>query len=351
MALVALALLAAACGDDDDSGGDGSADGNASGGEVVVVTHDSFWIDDELIEAFEADTGLTVTIRQSGDAVEVVNQAILTIDHPLGDVLFGVDDATLSRALDADLFEPYEPDRLAEVDPDLILDPDGRATPIDHGAVCVNYDAEWFAAEGIDPPESLADLADPTYADLLVVLNPASSSPGMSFLMATVAEFGEDGWRDYWSDLRDNGVVATAGWSDAYYGRFSGGSGEGDRPLVVSYGSSPPAEVMDLDPLPDEGVTGVVESTCVRQIEFAGVLANAANPEGAERFIDFLLSDDVQSSIPLAMFVYPVIEGTALPEVFERFAVVPATPYQLDPDLIAAERDGWISDWTDTVLR
>jgi thiamine transport system substrate-binding protein len=215
----------------------------------------------------------------------------------------------------------------------------------------VNYDAEWFAAEGLAPPETLDDLRSPTYADLLVVQNPAASSPGLAFLTATVAEFGEDGWLEYWEDLRENGVTVASDWTDAYYGRFSGGSGEGDEPLVVSYGSSPPAEVMEEDPLPDEAPTGVVVDTCVRQIEFAGVLANADNPEGAEAFIDFLLSQEFQETIPLNLFVYPAVTDVALPEVFERFAVVPDAPYALDPEQIAEGRDAWIDEWTDTVLR
>ena len=343
-AIAALVVVAAsACGDD--------AGESTAPGEVVVIAHDSFVISDELVEAFEAETGLELTVQRGGDAVEIVNQAILTIDDPQGDVLFGVDDATLSRATDAGLFEPYRPQRLDDVDPELVLDAEGRATPIDHGAVCVNYDAEWFAAEGLAPPSSLADLADPAYADLLVVQDAASSSPGLAFLTATIAEFGEDGWLDYWRDLRANGVTVASDWTDAYYGRFSGGSGEGDRPLVVSYGSSPPAEVLEVEPLPAEAPTGVVESTCVRQIEHAGVLAEAANPEGARRFIDFLLGDDFQASVPLGMFVYPVVDGVELPEAFERFAVVPASPYRLDAELIAAERDGWIDAWTDAVLR
>lgn len=350
-ALVALALVAAGCGDD--GGGDGDASGAdpTSGGEVVVIAHDSFALDDALVERFESESGYTLTIRQGGDAVGIVNQAILTVDHPQGDVLVGIDDATLGRALDADLFEAYESPVLDTVREELLVDPEHRVTPVDHGAVCVNYDAEWFAAKGIEPPESLDDLRAPEYADLLVVEDAASSSPGLAFLTATVAEYGEDGWLDYWADLRDNGVLVASDWTDAYYGRFSGGSGEGDRPLVVSYGSSPPAEVMEEDPLPETGPTGVAVDTCVRQIEFAGILANAANRAGAEAFVDFLLDREVQESIPLAMFVYPAVAEAALPEVFERFAVVPDDPYELDPDVIAEGRDRWIDEWTDAVVR
>lgn len=343
--VVALTTLAVACGDDD-----GSADGDAPG-EVVLLTHGSFAISDELVDRFETDTGLTLRVLSTGDAVAALNQAILTVDNPQGDVFFGVDDVTLSRAFDAELFEPYEADGLDRVPSELLLDPEHRVTPIDHGAVCVNYDAEWFATRDLPVPTSLDDLADPAYSGLLVVQNPAESTPGLSFMIATIAEFGEDGWLDYWRRLRDNDVVVTSGWDEAYHSWFSGPSSEGDRPLVVSYGTSPPFEVDDSGPLPEEAPTGVVESTCIRQIEFAGVLSNAPNPDGARQLVDFLLSDAFQSEIADSMYVFPVVDTVELPELFARYAVVPTETYQLDSATIDAERDRWIREWTDAVLR
>lgn len=334
-----LAFAASACSSDDDPG------------EVVLISHDSFQISDELVAAFEDETGLTLTVRQGADAVEALNQAILTVDDPQGDVFFGVDDATLSRAFEAELFEPHEAEGLDRVPAELRLDPENRVTPIDHGAVCVNYDAEWFEEQELAVPETLEDLADPAYEDLLVVQNPASSTPGLNFVTATIAEYGEDGWLDYWERLRDNGVEVTAGWTDAYYTRFSGPSSEGDRPLVVSYGSSPPFEVDDSGPLPEQAPTGVIEGTCIRQIEFAGVLANAANPEGAGELIDFLLSDEFQETIPLSMYVFPAVESIELPEIYQRYAVIPDDPYELDSDTIESERERWIDEWTDVVVR
>lgn len=344
--LTALALIAAACGDDDST--DTGAEG---GGEVVLVAHDSFQISDELVAAFEAQSGYTLRVLRGGDAVEALNQAILTVGNPQGDVFFGVDDATLSRALAADLFQPYEAEGLDRVPDELRIDPDHHVTPIDHGAVCVNYDAEWFEVEGVPVPETLEDLTDPVYAGLLVVQNPASSTPGLNFLTATVAEYGEDGWLDYWQRLRDNDVLVTSGWTDAYYSRFSGPSSDGDRPLVVSYGTSPPFEVDDSGDLPDEGPTGVIEGTCIRQIEFAGVLSNASNPIGAERLVDFLLSDEFQAEIAFSMYVFPAVTTVELPELFVRYAVVPSNPYQLPSEVIETERERWIREWTDVVVR
>jgi thiamine transport system substrate-binding protein len=339
VAALVIALGASACSSDPDPT------------EVVLVAHDSFVISDELKAAFESETGLTLTVRAGGDAIEALNQAILTVDNPQGDVFFGVDDATLSRAFAAGLFQPYEATGLDRVPAALRLDPEHRVTPIDHGAVCINYDAEWFAAEGLAVPADLDDLADPDYRGLLVVQNPASSTPGLSFVLATIAEYGEDGWLDYWSRLRDNDVLVTSGWSDAYYSRFSGGSGEGDRPLVTSYGSSPPFEVDDSGLLPEQGPTGVIESTCIRQVEFAGVLTNAANPEGARQLIDFLLSDSFQEAIPFSMYVFRAVDSVELPELFVRYATIPASPYAIESERIESERERWIREWTDVVVR
>ena len=350
-ALVLVALLSAAtglvaCGDDDEAPG-------ADAGDVVrVVAHESFALSADVLDAFTAETGIEVELLLGEDAGSVVNQAVITRDRPQGDVLFGIDTTFLTRGLDADLFEPYESPGLASVPDGLEVDDEHRVTPIDRGDVCLNYDRAFFEAPGAPPvPETLGDLAEPVYRDLLVVEDPAASSPGLAFLAATVAEFGEDGWEGYWSDLRANGVAVADDWTDAYYGRFSGGAGsEGDRPLVVSYASSPPVEVVFADPPIDSPPTGVLEATCVQQVEYAGVLAGAEHPEAAHAFIDFLLSDAVQADVPLSMYVFPVVDGTPLPEVFERFAAQPADPIVVDPFAFGASRDDRIRRWNELVL-
>jgi thiamine transport system substrate-binding protein len=349
-ALAAALVLLAACGDD---GGSTSTDGVEGGDEVVrVVTHESFALSDDVLDAFTEETGIEVELLLGEDAGSVVNQAVITRDRPQGDVLFGIDTTFLTRGLDADLFEPYESPALDGVPASLQVDDEHRVTPIDVGDVCLNYDRAFFAAEGAPPlPASLADLTDPAYRDLLVVEDPAASSPGLVFLAGTVAELGADGWEAYWDDLRANGVAVADDWTDAYYGRFSGGAtSEGDRPLVVSYASSPPAEVVFSDPPVDEPPTGVIEGSCVRQVEYAGVLAGAEHPTAARAFIDFLLSPAVQADLPLSMFVFPAVEGTPLPEVFEAHAEVPADPVIIDPFEFGAQRDDLIERWSELVL-
>jgi thiamine transport system substrate-binding protein len=322
-----------------------------------LLTHDSFFLPPELIETFEAAQGAHVEVINGGDAGTTVNQAILTRmagDDPLADVLYGVDNTFLSRALEAGVFEPYVSTQAASIGPGLALD-DSAATPIDIGDVCLNIDVAAFDERGLPAPDDLEDLLGPALSDALVVEDPSTSSPGLAFLLATIATFGEDpetGWRAYWSGLRANGVEVATTWEEAYYGRFSGGSGEGDRPIVVSYASSPVAEVIfGSDPDADVAPTRAIDAGCFRQVEYAAVLAGAREPALAGAFIDFLLSPETQAALPLAMFVLPVREDVALPESFERHALRPQAPVTMEPSEIDAGRERWIDEWTDTVLR
>jgi thiamine transport system substrate-binding protein len=318
---------------------------------VTLLTHDSFNISEDVLRDFQDETGITVELLAGGDAGQTVNQAILTAGDPQADVLFGVDNTFLSRALEADVFLPYQSPALSEVPERYILDDEHRVTPVDFGDVCLNYDRAYYNDLGTPPPSDLDDLTDPDYAGQLVVENPATSSPGLAFLLATVQRFGEDGYLEFWSALRDNGVSVAQGWEDAYYGQFSGGAGEGDLPLVVSYASSPPAEVYFADPQPDESPIGVIAESCFRQIEFAGILRGTEHERAAQRVIDWMLSLDFQEDIPLSMFVFPVRPDATLPEVFTEHTTVPEQPFEMDPQRITDNREPWIEDWTRTVLR
>lgn len=327
-----------------------TACGEAGGGTVRLLTHESFAVSEDVLDSFTADTGYEVEILTGGDAGQIVNQAVLAAGNPVADVLFGADTTFVSRALDAGVFVEYRSPGLEAV-PDA-LEIDGRVTPIDVGDVCLNYDRSAFG--DTPPPATLEDLTDPAYRGMLVVENPATSSPGLAFLLATIARFGEEGpytWRDYWADLRANDVQVTQGWEEAYYGAFSGGSGQGDRPLVVSYASSPPVEVVFAEETPDTAPTGVITDGCFRQVEYAGVLDGAANPEGARALIDFMLSVEFQEDVPLNMFVFPASAEAALPEVFVEHTEVPADPLTIDPSEIDANRARWIDEWTAVVTR
>lgn len=358
--LVTTAALAAACGTSstvDPEPGSTTSDEvtlpEATTGPAVtltLVTHDSFNLTESLLDDFTAETGIGVELLANGDAGAMLSQAILTKDNPLADAIFGIDNLNLGRALDADILLPHPLPLPDDVDPTTVLDPDVRAVPIDTGDVCLNWDREAFTELGIPVPETLEDLREEQYASRLVVQDPSTSSPGLAFLLATVAEYGDD-WPAFWEDLRAGGVTVTSGWSDAYYGEFSGGSGEGTHPLVVSYASSPPAEVLfGPDPEAEESPIGTILGTCYRQVEFAGTLAGTEHPKEAGLLVDFLLSDAVQEDIPLNMFVFPV-RPVELPELFVKFAEVAEDPYEVDPDVIEANREDWLATWVDVMQR
>jgi thiamine transport system substrate-binding protein len=319
---------------------------------LTVMTHDSFSISASVVMSFQEANNAKVTFLQSGDAGSMLNRAILTKDAPLADLLFGVDNTFLSRALEEDIFEPYESSVLKEIANEFKLDASNRALPVDYGDVCINYDKAYFADHNLAVPQSLEDLTKSEYAGLLVTENPATSSTGLAFLLATVAHFGES-FTDYWQALKDNEVVVVDGWETAYYNNFSGSSGHGPQPLVVSYGSSPAAEVhfaeRPLDDAPTASILG--PDTCFRQIEFVGILKGTQKRALAEKFVDFMLGKQFQEDVPLQMFVYPVNTNAALPEVFTQYAQAPEQTARLSPEDIAANRDQWIQAWTDVVLK
>jgi thiamine transport system substrate-binding protein len=325
-----------------------SSSGSSNARTVTLVTHDSFAVAKADLRAFEREHDVTVKVLKSGDAASALNQVILTKGEPLGDAMFGVDNTFLSRATDADVFVPYTPRELDQVPEEFQLDATHELTPIDFGDVCVNYDRAALADRGVPAPASLDDLVLPAYRGMLVVENAASSSPGLAFLLATVAKYG-DGWREYWTRLRDNGLKVDDGWEQAYFTDFAGGGQGGTRPLVVSYASSPPAGVTDGSPA--EAPTAALLDTCFRQVEFAGVLRGAEHPALARELVDWMLSERFQAGVPDQMYVYPVRDGVAVPESWARYAPVPTDPFELAPARIARNRATWIDQWTDTVLR
>ena len=317
---------------------------------ITVLTHDSFAISEDVVKAFESENNAKVSFIQSGDAGSMLNQAILTKDAPIADVIFGVDNTFLSRALEADIFEAYQSPALTDIPDEFKLDPSNRALPVDYGDVCINYDKVYFAENNLPVPQSFEDLAKPEYKGLLVVENPATSSPGLAFLLATRAHFG-DGYLNYWKSLKDNGVVVVDGWETAYYTNFSASSGKGPQSMVVSYASSPAAEVFFASPAPTEAPTAsiVASDMCFRQIEIVGILKNGQNNDIAQKFVDFMLSQQFQEDMTLNLFVYPVNKNAKLPEVFVKYAQVAESPAVLSYSEIASNRDAWIEAWTEAM--
>ena len=369
--LALLALVAAACGgDDDDAVATGVAEpaeassecfadpgleaidvsdvdtASLAGTTLTMVAYDSFFVSDGIFDTFEAETGITVEILTSSDTGTMVSEAVLTAGDPVADVMWGIDNTFLCRGLENDIFTPYESVLLGTVDDTLKLDPHNRVTPVDFSDLCVNY---WTDALDGPAPQSIADLADEQYAGTFVTQNPETSAPGMGFLLSTIAEFGEDGWQDYWAKLADNDLAVQPGWSEAYYGDFIAGGG--DRAIVMSYASSPVAELLFADPPVDVPPTEALLDSCFRSIEFAGVLAGTDHPEAAALLVDFLLSPTFQEDIPLNMFIFPANGEAELPPEFVEWAPLADAPYTLAPDVIEANRADWTEEWTEIVLR
>ncbi len=316
-------------------------------GPVVLLTHNDFYLPDKVLAAFEQESGYTLDVRPTDGVGNLVNLVAEQSGKPSGDVVFGVDNTFASRVLGADALAPYD----GQLPPGastyaLPGDDAGALVPVDNGNVCVNVDDTWFASHDLAPPTDLDDLTDPAYAGLLVVPSAASSSPGLAFLLATIAEYG-DAWPTYWSDLLANGTEVVAGWSEAYEGEFTQGGGGGDKPVVVSYDSSP---AFTVDQTGGTSTSALLD-TCYEQVEYAAQLDGAANPAGARALLDFLVGPQVQAALPRSMYVFPTVDGTALPKTWASFAARPDDPYQVDPARIEADREDWLVEWTDLISR
>jgi thiamine transport system substrate-binding protein len=312
---------------------------------LVVATHDSWAMSKDVLADFKQKTGITVKAQPQGDAGQLTNKLVLTKDAPLADGVYGIDNTFASRAVDEGVLSSYAATGLpASAKPFQLPGEDAdQLTPVDYSDVCVNVDDTWFAAKGIPAPTTLEDLTEPAYRDLFVTPGATTSSPGLAFLLATIAAEGE-GWQDYWKRLMANGTEVTSGWSDAYEVDFTAGGGKGDRPIVTSYSSSPPFTIPEGK---TEPTTHALLDTCFRQVEYAGVLAGAKNPKGMQQFIDFMLEREFQSALPDNMYVYPVDSTVELPQSWATYAAVAPKPYHLDPAEISEHRADWLREWRD----
>ena len=319
---------------------------------LTIMTHDSFEVSEELIKTFEKDNNVKLAFLKSGDAGSALNKAIISKNAPLADVFYGVDNTFLSRALDSGIFEPYNSPAFKDIPEAYRLAPRNDLLPVDYGDVCINYDKAFFSEHKLLIPQTLEELLKPEYKNMLVMENPATSSTGLAFLLATISHFGESNYLDYWKSLSSNGLAVVDDWSTAYYTNFSGSSGHGSQPMVVSYASSPVAEVVFAETKLTEAPTDSISSagTCFRQIEFVGILKGTLHRQLAEKFLDFMLGVQFQQGMPLQMFVYPVNPEAKLPPEFVKYARVSESPVTIDPDIIASNRDAWITSWTEVVL-
>jgi thiamine transport system substrate-binding protein len=344
VAMVGLGLATTAC---STFGAEPAEQGDRSQ-QVVVATHDSWNMSKKVMREFTEQTGYQVKIQPQGDAGSLTNKLVLTQGSPIADLVYGIDNTFASRAVEAGVLAPYEPETAPGVEHEP-EDPEAarQLTPVDFSDVCLNIDDVWFAEHDIEPPSTLDDLTDPTYEGLFVTPGATTSSPGLAFLLTTIAKY-DDGWQDYWRALLDNGAKITSGWSDAYQVDFTAGGGGGDRPIVLSYASSPPFTIPEGGNRP---TTSALLDTCFRQVEYAAVLEGAEDPEGAKAFIDFMVGKKFQAALPENMYVYPVDETVELPELWAKYADAADDPWQVPADQIEQHRDDWLRAWGDLVNR
>jgi len=343
--LLVGAIALAGCGSSDNS--DNST---KVGKTLVVATHNSWAMSKEVMAEFKKQTGITVKIAANGDAGQLTNKLVLTKGDPIADGVYGIDNTFATRAVDAGVLAKYRPLVTAASVNDYVLQGDAAAylSPIDYSDVCVNVDDTWFAKKKLAPPKTLDDLTEPAYRDLTVTEGAKTSSTGLAFLLATIGKYGADGWQAYWHKLVDNGLKIDQDWENAYEVDFTAGGGKGDRPIAVSYSSSPPFTIPKGG---DRPTTSALLDTCFRQVEYAGVLAGSKNPLGMKKFIDFMSQRTFQEALPDNMYVYPVDSTATLPAGWDTFAPVAPHPYVVAPTEITANRDDWLREWSDVTGR
>lgn len=295
--------------------------------EVTIATHDSAVFTEEVIAAFKKQTGITIKQIKAGDVGAMTNKLVLTKDSPIADAVYGIDNTFRGVATENGIIE-------------------GELAAVDFGDVCFNYDKAWFANNEQPAPTSIKDLTRPAFKGLTVLTNPATSSPGLAFLAATVDLFGENGWEQYWTALKANEVKVSAGWEDAYFTEFSGSSGKGNYPIVLSYSSSPAFEVRDSGEYAGESQTASVPDGCFRQTEYVGVLKNSKNPSAAKKLAEFMLTEPFQKTLADNMYVYPILATVELPKAWAEFA--PPAKNTLGGTLeINKNRKAWLTKWSE----
>lgn len=322
-----------------------SADTSANSKEVTLVTHNDFALPKDLTKKFEKDTGLKLKIVQADSGAMLVNKLKMTKDAPIGDVVFGIATNDMGKVAKEGLLDDVDvtlPKGAAAFRDDAAP----NAIPVDRGDLCVNYDVGYFKDKGIPAPKTFDDLTKPQYKDMFVTIN-ASKVTGFGFLAATIAKYGEDGWQDYWKKLMANGAKIDPGWSEAYNQDFTQGEGKGKYPIVVSYASSPAFTVNK------EGTassTAAMLDTCYQQVEYAGVLKNAKNPQGAKKVIEWLTSPQVQAAIPDSMYMLPIDSTVKLPDEY-KFVDIPKKSLLLPSTKVADNQEKWVKTWTDDVAK
>jgi thiamine transport system substrate-binding protein len=297
---------------------------------LQVMTYDSFvteWGPGPAIEAaFEAECACDLQFVGAGDGASLLARLQLEGPRTEADIVLGLDTNLTAAARETGLFAPHG----VTADLDLPIEwTDAEFLPFDWGyfAFVANADAPTIG--------SLQALADSDTK--IVIQDPRSSTPGLGLLMWVKAAYGDDA-PALWADLSDNIVTVTSGWSEAY-GMFL----EGEADAVLSYTTSPAYHLIAEEDA--SKVAWAFDEGHYMQVEVAGKVAGTDQPELADQFMAFMVSEAFQSVIPTTNWMYPAVTPAGgLPEGFETL-ITPATALLLSPEDAAAARDGALDEW------
>ncbi|WP_099867366.1 thiamine ABC transporter substrate binding subunit [Pararhizobium haloflavum] len=302
---------------------------------LTVYTYESFtaeWGPGPIVkEAFESQCDCRLEWVAVADGVALLNRLLLEGDQAKAGVVLGLDTNLVVDAKQTGLFTPHEIDTTAVDVPGNWSD--DTFVPYDYGHFAVVYDTE--AIE--NPPTSLKELVEGDPDEKIAIQDPRSSTPGLGLLLWMKSVYGEDAV-DAWADLKDRVLTVAPGWSEAY-GLFT----DGEVPMVLSYTTSPAYHMIAEDT--DRYQAAAFDEGHYLQIEVAGILKNAPDPELARDFLRFMITEDFQDAIPTSNWMMPAGPvSQALPDAFAGL-VTPEETLLFTPEEVAQNRRAWVDEW------
>jgi len=310
---------------------------------LTVYTYESFtseWGPGPVIKkAFEQTCeGCTIEFVPLDSSAGILNRVQLEGDKTRADIVLGLDTNLMALAEDTGLLEESGVDNTTlslpiEWTSDVFV-------PFDYGYFAFIYDTEALS----DPPTSLEALVNAPDDLKIIIQDPRTSTPGLGLLLWMKSVFGDDA-DAAWEKLQDKIVTVTKGWSEAYFSLFL----NGEAPMVLSYSTSPGYH-MAIDKT-DRYQAAAFDEGHYLQIELAALLKSSPNKELGKEFLQFILSQEFQSAIPLTNVMYPVTDiGDAMPVEFDKL-IAPSESLQIAPETVRDERQAWIDEWLDASSR
>jgi len=305
--------------------------------ELVVYTYDSmvseYGLGPKIIPKFEEQCNCKIKMVSKGDAGQVLTTLVLEKENPKADVVIGLDNSLIQKAIEKKVLEEFTPKNIGIVPKDIGFYKKGFLTPFDYGFIAFVFDSKKIEAE----LNEFDSLLDSRLEKKIVIQNPRTSSPGLALLFWSIEVYGDPGYKEFWKEFKPNILVVTDGWDESA-GLFRAG----EAPMYLSYATSPAyyAEFEDINHF----LAAEFEEGHYIQVEGIGIVKGTKNRKLAEQFIEFMLTEEAQKEIPFTQFMFPVNKNIELPKAFE-YAVMPDKKLELDPELIEEKQEEWISEW------